>query len=146
MADQEHEYEIGYGNPPRESRFVKGMSGNPQGRPKRSMNLATMFKKISNEPIKVTENGRSRTISKIEAVPYQLIKKALSGDPRAMKDYFRLQQFSELSEELEEDSGSAVLHERDAEVMKSFLTRIQRMETIPADEAQRKAEGHAEEE
>ena len=32
--DKKSDYEVGYGKPPRETRFVKGRSGNPRGRPR----------------------------------------------------------------------------------------------------------------
>ena len=35
------EQPVGYGNPPKESRFKKGQSGNQRGRPKGSKNLKT---------------------------------------------------------------------------------------------------------
>ena len=30
--DDEGDHEVGYGNPPRHSQFIKGQSGNPRGR------------------------------------------------------------------------------------------------------------------
>jgi hypothetical protein len=35
MSKRGSPHEIGYGKPPRHTRFVKGRSGNPNGRPKR---------------------------------------------------------------------------------------------------------------
>ena len=32
-CDKKGDCEVGYGKPPRETRFVKGRSGNPRGRP-----------------------------------------------------------------------------------------------------------------
>jgi hypothetical protein len=31
--DEERDYEVGYSKPPQHTRFVKGQSGNPRGRP-----------------------------------------------------------------------------------------------------------------
>ncbi len=38
--DNEADYEVGYGKPPRHTRFKKGRSGNPRGRPNGSKNLS----------------------------------------------------------------------------------------------------------
>ncbi len=35
------DYEVGYGKPPRHTRFQPGRSGNPRGRPKDTKNLKT---------------------------------------------------------------------------------------------------------
>ena len=36
-------YEVGYGKPPRHTRFPKGRSGNPKGRPPRSKNIGALL-------------------------------------------------------------------------------------------------------
>ena len=39
------DYEVGYGRPPKETRFTPGKSGNPKGRPKRKRSLAADLRK-----------------------------------------------------------------------------------------------------
>jgi hypothetical protein len=77
---------VGYGKPPSHTQFVKGQSGNPKGRPKGSQNLATILTKVSRERVKVTENGRTRYITKFQATMLQLVNKALSGDLNAARE------------------------------------------------------------
>ena len=77
---------LGYGKPPRHTRFIKGQSGNPKGRPKGSQNLATILEKACRQRVRVTENGRARSITKFEATMLQLCNKAVSGDLRAIAE------------------------------------------------------------
>jgi hypothetical protein len=51
---------VGYGMPPRHTRFMKGQSGNARGRPNGSKNLPTLLSETLNEPVIVAENGRRR--------------------------------------------------------------------------------------
>jgi hypothetical protein len=61
-------YNVGYGKPPRTTRFQRGRSGNPQGRPKDTRKLATDLAAELGERITVREEGRSRRISKQRAL------------------------------------------------------------------------------
>ena len=74
---------VGYGRPPRHSRFKQGQSGNPKGRPKGSKNLATDLQEELSERINVREGGRSVRLSKQRALVKALLAKALQGDMRA---------------------------------------------------------------
>jgi hypothetical protein len=83
-------YEVGYGKPPQKTRFKAGQSGNPRGRPKGSPNLATVFRAESEAKVAVTENGRTRLISKRAIVVKTIVNKAAKGDAKAAQTYLRL--------------------------------------------------------
>lgn len=76
-------YKVGYGKPPKAKQFKRGRSGNPKGRPKGSLNLATDLTAELGEHITVREDGRSRKVSKQRALIKSLMAKALQGDIRA---------------------------------------------------------------
>jgi hypothetical protein len=91
MSKREREYAVGFGKPPLHTRFGKGRSGNPKGRPKGSRNLAGMLHRILNERIVVKENGERRRITKLEATFKQLANKAACGDARALRELLRIE-------------------------------------------------------
>jgi Family of unknown function (DUF5681) len=80
------EYEVGYGKPPRHSRFQKGQSGNPRGRKKGSVNTETALRKAIFELITVRDaGGKTQKMTKFEVACRQLANKAAAGDQRAFK-------------------------------------------------------------
>ena len=83
MAD---DYEIGYGKPPKHTRFRKGQSGNLAGRPKGSTNLTTAIQKVL-RTTKVTVRKGTRTLlmPAVDAIAHSLFQKALEGDQKALK-------------------------------------------------------------
>lgn len=123
MADDgNRNYDVGYGKPPEYSRFRKGQSGNPKGRPKGSKNLSTLLDDALNEPVVVSENGKRRRITKREAVLKQLVNKAASGNPRAIQ---LLLGEIRLVEGREPDSTQSVLFdEADREVIRQLYQRF----------------------
>jgi hypothetical protein len=125
-------HEIGYGKPPKHTQFTKGQSGNSKGRPKGSQNLATIVAKTGRERVKVTENGRTRLITKLQASVTQLTNKAASGDPRAIRELLYWSKVLEDSAQAE--LPAPVLHERDNAVMANIVNRIRRSESQFSDE------------
>jgi hypothetical protein len=79
------DYEVGFGKPPRQTRFRKGESGNPKGRPRGLKNPAALLSKVLREPVIVIENGQRRSITKYEALMRQLATNALRGDYKFMR-------------------------------------------------------------
>jgi Family of unknown function (DUF5681) len=78
-----NDIKVGYGRPPRHSRFKKGQSGNPKGRLKSTKNLKTDLNEELQEMIVVREGTRTIKISKQRAIVKTMIAKTLKGDGRA---------------------------------------------------------------
>ena len=135
--DDEHEEEqdepVGYGRPPKQTRFQKGRSGNPAGRPKGALNLATILARILQEPVVITEHGQKKTITKLEAVLKQVTNKAVLGDARASDQVFTLVQAQE--RQLEGPEPATELSEADQRVWARMLREL-------TDQAQKEAHAH----
>jgi len=77
-------YEIGYGKPPKHTRFHAGASGNLSGRPRRSRNLTSLVSEELSKSVAVREGGKVRKLPKRVAFVVGFINKALQGDLRAI--------------------------------------------------------------
>jgi replication-associated recombination protein RarA len=77
-------YEIGYKRPPKSGQFAKGKSGNPKGRPKGSNNFITILEKELGQSISVNENGKKKTITRLQAMVKRVVAGALQGDQKSL--------------------------------------------------------------
>ena len=77
--------EAGYGKPPRATRFRKGQSGNPKGRPRGSGNFASLVEEALAEPVMINEGGRRKKATKLQVIVKQLVNKAAQGDHRSIQ-------------------------------------------------------------
>jgi hypothetical protein len=77
------DYTIGYRKPPEHSRFVKGTSGNPKGRPKESKNLKTDLAEVLREKITIRVGERTMKVTKQRALALSLVARGVKGDSRA---------------------------------------------------------------
>jgi Family of unknown function (DUF5681) len=71
------DYEVGYGRPPKATRFKPGRSGNPRGRPRQSQNGRTLLQQELDEVVLVNEGGIPRRMSKRQAFFKTLVNRAL---------------------------------------------------------------------
>jgi hypothetical protein len=81
MAD---DYEVGYGKPPKHSRFRKGQSGNSAGRPKGSINIQSEMKRLLVRKTEIKVNGAIQRIPRSRVLCLALIQKGMAGDVRAI--------------------------------------------------------------
>lgn len=116
--------DVGYGKPPKHTQFKKGQSGNLAGRPKGTLNLATVLERTLREQVVINENGRRKVITKLEAAVTQLVNKAASGDAHAMRYLCHLV----ISAEERSVVVEPVAHfsDSDRKVMDNILKRFQK--------------------
>jgi hypothetical protein len=77
------DYDVGYGKPPKATRFKPGESGNPRGRKKGSKNISTLVQEAMSETVVINIGGRRKTVTKLEAACMQQANKAAAGDQKA---------------------------------------------------------------
>jgi hypothetical protein len=116
-------YKVGYGKPPKARQFKRGKSGNPKGRPKGSLNLATDLTAELGEQITVREDGRQRKVSKQRALIKSLMAKALQGDVRATAALLAL--YARVITEVPEDQNEPI-HTEELQILRRFAPRLLR--------------------
>ncbi len=82
--DEDDDNSVGYGNPPKNTQFKKGKSGNPKGRPPEKV-LHLVVEQILNEKVTIMVNGEKKMMTKKEAVFQQLINESMKGKSTATK-------------------------------------------------------------
>ena len=75
---------IGYQKPPTSTRFRKGTSGNPRGRPK-NRHREIPYDVVLGQMVTIREDGCERRVTAAEAFVLQLTQKGLAGDNAAAR-------------------------------------------------------------
>jgi hypothetical protein len=76
--------EIGYRKPPLSTRFRKGQSGNPGGRPRGRKNEIP-YETVLGQTVTIREDGRERKVTAAEAFLLHVTKRGLEGDGAAAR-------------------------------------------------------------
>jgi hypothetical protein len=98
MSTPSDEDRVGYGRPPRESRWKRGQSGNPRRRtPKRPESTVATIDRLLLTAVQITLNGETKKVSPLEAIVFQLLQKAMSGNGRAFRALMKYQEFANLN-------------------------------------------------
>jgi uncharacterized protein DUF5681 len=84
--------QVGYGKPPKNTRFKPGQSGNPAGRPKGPQTLVRDLREELEEAVTVRDGETERTLSRQRSILRSLTAKAIKGDTRATAMVFDLVQ------------------------------------------------------
>ena len=132
MSDSADDYEVGFKKPPKHTRFKPGRSGNPRGRPKGHRNFSKVVKDMLKEPVRLTKEGKPKTVSTQVAALLRLREKALKGDSRALD---RLLELARTFNDDEITEAAAKLERTDAEVLEAYQQRmLRRAGTTPPED------------
>lgn len=75
----------GYRRPPSGSRFQKGHSGNPRGRPRGRGNKRAPYDAVLGQKVVIRTNGKEGNVTAAEAFLLQMTQKGLAGDASAAR-------------------------------------------------------------
>jgi hypothetical protein len=84
--------DVGPGRPPLPSRFRKGTSGNPQGRPRKTRpeKKASAFDIIIDRTLTVTTEGVPREVTVEEALQHRTYREAIAGNRSALREVIKM--------------------------------------------------------
>lgn len=86
MISDENGDEVGYGHPPKATRFQKGQSGNAKGRPPgRKKSSQIPYDTVLGQLVTINESGQERRVTAAEAFLLHLAKEGLKGRASASK-------------------------------------------------------------
>src|SRR6478752_3347483 len=87
MDEQAGDYAVGYGKAPVETRFQKGQSGNPGGRPRGTKKLVALLGDVLSQRSGLPRPDGS-WMTKVEAIFFSLANQASTPDLKAKKLLF----------------------------------------------------------
>src|SRR3546814_9623221 len=83
QPNPDRSHDLGYVKPPAATRFQKGRSGNPRGRPRGSK--APPYESVLGQIVTIREDGIERRVTAAEAFLLHMTKRGLEGDGPAAR-------------------------------------------------------------
>ncbi len=140
MSEKNEDNEVGYGRPPKASRWKPGQSGNRKGRPKGSRNFKTDLAELLSSLVNVTEAGRQRKVTVQKATLMRLGEKALKGDSRAIEKLLELA--LNLSDDSAGQQAERALSRTEKDILARFLNGVGIPPSTDDRDGQPREEGH----
>ena len=144
FKSKKHEtYKVGYKQPPQHSKFIKGVSGNFAGRPKKSVTkkLVTvdeLFLKHWNKQTLIKLNGKLCKISQAELSCMRFINYApTSGKPQVLKLLFEKAKKAEAAHEKLNDDTNVDNFDWDEEKEKLYQELVAECDEIKKEESEK---------
>jgi hypothetical protein len=129
MSDED-DHIARYRRPPRKGQFKPGQSGNLSGRPPGSKNIRTYVNEHLNKKIPIIEGGKTRKVSRAEAIAIQLVNRAAKGEP---KDLAAVMSFTrEFDAAVGELRPSVLARAEDAVVLEGIIARLRAGDPSPS--------------
>jgi hypothetical protein len=88
---QGDDYAVGYGRPPMATKFKRGKSGNPKGRPKGSRSARAELIEITFGKVPMIVGGRRRYFSRLGAAYLKQWERSIKGDERSTQSFIGLE-------------------------------------------------------
>jgi hypothetical protein len=128
-GDDDGDYDVGFGKPPKHSQFKPGVSGYPKGRPKwkdRGM-LTEMIGKELYRPVRITQNGETLRLPALQVALRRLVRMGAEGHTKSVESMLKIAlNHSETLVEFENGRISKMTAEERASRVVELLTRAQR--------------------
>ena len=129
------DYEVGFGRPPKGTRFKKGSSGNPTGRPTKKMSVSDLFERELAGKVTVNGPGGPEKMTKQELLIRSNINEAIKGRPAAFK--WAMLMISRLKLDEHNQGWQALdaatvqqLHDRSGRWLQNHRRKMERQEAI----------------
>ena len=120
---EEAAFTVGNCRPPLHTRFQKGRSGNPRGRPRGAKSFTTLlFERLDRRVERRAEDGARRKVSKRKLAAERLVDNFAEGEPSATKLMLGLM----LERERQAPAQRPPFDDADKLVIKELLERLTR--------------------